>query len=111
MKKRLRDYFELLGNDREAIAKTDRAATPEEVIRVYVDWYYLKYLYRHNEQFLDMYEFISTNLNSNNETVTSGIKEHFVLPFIKLKDDEAYLARCQLRRYLTRSLQVSAVIL
>ena len=102
MKKRLRDYFELLGNDREAIAKTDRAATPEEVIRVYVDWYYLKYLYRHNEQFLDMYEFISTNLDSNSETVTSGIKEHFVLPFIKLKDDEAIFSEMSVKEIFNK---------
>lgn len=88
MRARTRDYFEELGNNRESIAKTDRATSPEEIIRVYVDWYYAKYLYHHNEQFLDLYEFV-TNSSQKSEEVTSSIKDYFSLPFIKLKSDEA----------------------
>lgn len=88
MRTRTRDYFEKLGNNRESIAKTSRATSPEEIIRIYVDWYYTKYLYHHNEQFLDLNEFV-TNRNQNSEEITSSIKDYFSLPFIKLKSDEA----------------------
>ena len=104
MKKRLRDYFEFLGNDREGIAKTDRAKTKEDIIRVYVDWYYIKYLYRHNEQFLDLYEFITRNDDNNSEKITTEIKDHFVLPFIKLKSDEAYYGEMSIKEIANKAL-------
>jgi hypothetical protein len=87
MKNRIRNYFEELGSNRESIAKVDRATSQEEIIRIYVDWYYAKYLYHHNEQFLDLYEFV-INSSQNSEEVTSLIKEYFSLPFVKLKSDE-----------------------
>ena len=89
MKRHLRDYFESMGNDRESIVKTDRSSTQEEVIQTYVNWYYLKYLYRHNEEFIDLYDFIAQNTGKDSVSVTLAIKDYFVLPFIKLKSDEA----------------------
>ena len=89
MQKKLREYFEFLGNDREGIAKTNRAQSEEEVIRVYVDWYYAKYLYHHNEQFLDLYDFIIGNSDCDSERITEAIKDYFVLPFVQMKSDEA----------------------
>ena len=88
MKNKTRDYFEELGNNRESIAKANRAGSPEEIFKIYVDWYYSKYLYQHNEQFLDLFEFIS-NRSSNDEEKTGVIKDYFTLPFVKLKTDEA----------------------
>lgn len=89
MKKHLRDYFEAMGNDRESIVKADRSSTREEVIQTYVNWYYLKYLYRHNEEFVDLYDFITKNTDKDSVSITLAIKDYFVLPFIKLKSDEA----------------------
>ena len=97
MKRRLRDYFALLGNDREGIVKTDRAKSIEEVIGVFVDWYYAKYLYRHNEAFLDLYDFILRHQNSDSKAITKDIKDHFTLPFVKLKSDEAYYGEMSLK--------------
>ena len=90
MQQRLRDYFEFLGNDREGIAKANRAKTIEELIWVYVNWYYTQYLYHHNEQFLDLFDFINDNTNSASDSVTTQIKDYFVLPFMNMKSDEAY---------------------
>ena len=89
MKKRLRDYFDEMGGDRESLARTDRAKSEDEIIKVYVDWYYIKYLYHHNEQFLDLLEFVINNTNGDREEITAAIKDYFTLPFIKLKSDEA----------------------
>mgnify|MGYP005756440989 CR=1 FL=1 len=97
MQNRLREYFEFLGNDREGIAKTNRATSEAEVLRVYVDWYYAKYLYHHNEQFLDLYDFIIGNLTSSSDAITEAIKDYFVLPFAKLKSDEALYSDMSLK--------------
>ena len=90
MQKKLYEYFDSLGSSRDVISKVNRASSPEQLIDIYVDWYYRKYLYHHNEQFIDLYEFIVSNLTENSDHITDEIKEHFVLPFIKLKTDEAY---------------------
>lgn len=97
MQNRLREYFEYLGNDREGIAKTNRATSCEEVLRVYVDWYYAKYLYHHNEQFLDLYDFVIGNLASDSDAITEAIKDYFILPFAKLKSDEALYSDMSLK--------------
>lgn len=89
MKERTHDYLAYMGNSRESIAKVERAKSPEEIIRIYVKWYYEKYLYHHNEQFLDFFEFIETNANCDSDKITDEIKDYFVLPFAKLKSDEA----------------------
>ena len=90
MQKKLRDYFDFLDGSRDVVSKVNRASSPEQLIDAYVDWYYRKYLYHHNEQFIDLYEFIVSNMAENSDRITDEIKEHFVLPFIKLKTDEAY---------------------
>jgi hypothetical protein len=89
MRNRLSTYLEEMGSGREIIARVRRADSEEEIIKIYVDWYYNKYLYHHNEQFLDLFDFIEHNsLNNDSEIITSTIKDYFNLPFIKLKSDE-----------------------
>ena len=57
MRTSLVSYFDFLGDNREGVSKANRAKSPEELLHIYVDWYYIKYLYHHNEQFLDLYDF------------------------------------------------------
>lgn len=89
MKECMCDYFLQMGGDRESIAKVKRTKDPEEIIRVFVHWYYEKYLFHHKEQFLDFLDFISVNKEGNRDKITEDIKEFFTLPFAKLKSDEA----------------------
>lgn len=105
MKNRLRDYFDFLGNNRDSIARTDRSNTPEEVIRVFIDWYYIKFLYHHNEQFLDLYEFIQSNADNNSERITASIKDYFTLPFIKLKSDETLFGDMSIKEITNKVIQ------
>lgn len=105
MKNRLRDYFDFLGNNRESIAKTDRASTPEEIIRVFVDWYYTKYLYHNNEQFLDFYEFMTSNTDNDSDRITTSIKDYFTLPFVKLKSDEALYGDMSIKEIINKAIQ------
>ena len=90
MKKRSRDYFTLMGNDRESVFKVSRATNCEDVIRVYVDWYYEKFLYHHKEEFLDCFSFIVENKACDSVKITEEIEGYFTLPFIQIKDDEEY---------------------
>lgn len=104
MKERLSNYFEFLGNDREGIFKTNRAKTREEIIKVYVEWYYAKYLYHHHEQFLDLFEFIDRNVDSRDVAITSDIKDYFILPFTKLKSDELYYTELTLKEVADKAI-------
>ena len=90
MKKTSRDYFASMDNDRESIFNVSRASTLEEVIKVYVKWYYEKFLYHHKEQFLDFYEFIVNNRDCDAVKITEEIEDYFVLPFIQIKEDEDF---------------------
>ena len=103
MKERMHSYFEYMGNNREAIAKVERAKTPEEIIRVYVKWYYERYLYHHNEQFLDLFEFITANSECDRDKITEEIKDYFVLPFAKLKSDEALYNELSLKEIIAKT--------
>ncbi len=90
MQKSLADYFEFMGEGREIIAKANRAMSIPELVQAYVDWYYRKYLYHQNEQFIDLYEFIFSNMQNDSDRITDEIKDYFVLPFMKIKTDESY---------------------
>ena len=103
MKERMHDYFVYMGNSREGIARVDRAKSPEEIIRIYVKWYYEKYLYHHNEQFIDFFEFITANASCDRDKITEDIKDYFVLPFAKLKSDEALYNDLSLKEIIAKT--------
>ncbi len=103
MKERMHDYFVYMGNSRESIARVDRAKSPEEIIRIYVKWYYEKYLYHHNEQFIDFFEFITANASCDRDKITEDIKDYFVLPFAKLKSDEALYNELSLKEIIAKT--------
>lgn len=85
------------GSNREQIVKTQRATDIPAVIKIYVDWYYAKFLYHHKEMFLDFLEFAEANKDSNSEKVTEDIREYFTLPFIEIKSDEMYYSKLSLK--------------
>ena len=90
MKKTSRDYFASMGNDRESIFYVSKAMSCEEVLRIYVKWYYEKFLYHHKEQFLDFFEFLTNNRDCNALKITEEIEDYFTLPFVQIKEDEEY---------------------
>lgn len=90
-------YYDSLGSNREQIVKTQRAKNIPEVIKIYVDWYYSKFIYLHKEMFLDFLEFAESNRESDNEKITEDIREYFTLPFVEIKSDEAYYSKLSLK--------------
>jgi superfamily II DNA/RNA helicase len=103
MKKQMHDYFVCMGNSRESIAKVERSKSPEEIIRIYVKWYYEKYLYHHNEQFLDFFEFIASNASCDRDKITEEIKDYFVIPFAKLESDEALYNELSVKEIISKT--------
>ena len=97
VKKCATEYYDSLGSNREQIVKTQRAADVPTVIKIYVDWYYAKFLYHHKEMFLDFLEFAEANKESDSEKVTEEIREYFTLPFIEIKSDEIYYSKLSLK--------------
>lgn len=89
MKKTAVEYYNFLGENRQQIAQTQRSNTIDEIIEIYVNWYYAKFLYHHKELFLDFLEFVEENESKNDDAITEEIKEYFTLPFIEIKEDEA----------------------
>lgn len=74
----------------KSIFKVSKAEKIEDILEVYVDWYYDKFLYHHKEQFLDFFEFLTTNKECNSLKITEEIEDYFTLPFIQIKEDEEY---------------------
>ena len=90
MQKVARDYFAEMGNDRESMFNISRANKIEEIIKIYVTWYYDKFLYHHKEEFLDFFDFLTNNKECNAVKITEEIEDYFTLPFIQIKEDEDY---------------------
>ncbi|MCD8099061.1 MAG: DEAD/DEAH box helicase [Oscillospiraceae bacterium] len=97
VKQRAVAYYEALGSNREQIVKTQRATDVPGVIKVYVDWYYSKFLYHYKEMFLDFLGFVEANKESDSEKITEDIGEYFTLPFIEIKNDELYYSSLSLK--------------
>ena len=96
MRKQLKDYFDFFGNNREMIVKVDRAKNEEEIISLYVNWYYARFLNLHKEQFLDLFELINNNSTCDAVAIAEEIQDYFTLPFVKLKLEEATLLKMSL---------------
>jgi len=99
------EYYNFLGENRQQIALTQRSRTIEEIINIYVDWYYVKFLYHHKELFLDFLAFVEENKVKNDETITEDIKEYFTLPFIEIKADEAKYRNMSLENITKKVIQ------
>jgi len=85
-----RDYFASMGNDRESVFFVSRAESIPDILDIYVKWYYDKFLYHHKEQFLDVFEFFGNNRECDAVKITEEIEDYFTLPFIQIKEDEAF---------------------
>ena len=90
MRKNSRDYFASMGNDRESIFKVSKAQKIEDILKTYVSWYYDKFLYHHKEQFLDFFDFLTTNMDCDSAKITEELEDYFTLPFVQIKEDEEY---------------------
>lgn len=90
MKEKTSLYLEFMGENKDSNDAVSKAESIEEILKVYVNWYYEQYLYRQKEQFLDMIEFLLSNRDENSEKITNSIQEYFSLPFAKIKNDERY---------------------
>jgi len=90
MKERAVHQYEFLGNNETQISRTQAAKSITELIDIYTNWYYNRYLYMHKEMFLDCMDFIVSNRESDPTKITENIREYFTLPFAEIKNSELY---------------------
>ena len=94
MTERMKDSFirfisdSTSGDANELEQRAERATSPEELICVFSDWFFVQYIYTHKESFLDLYDFISNNESETNEEITEQIRDYYVLPYEKIKANE-----------------------
>ena len=99
MQDKLRAYLSGLGTDNQReMVKSSLAKTTDEIISIYVDWYYGKYLYRNNEEFIDMFDFIRGSARMTADDITDQIKDYFALPFTVMLDEETEYNSMDLRQ-------------
>lgn len=85
-------YFVGLGNNQNEILKIQRSTNLNEILAVYVEWYFSSFLYIHKEAFLDLNDFITNNHFSTSSDITSAIKSYYSLSYSSIKKSEdAYL--------------------
>lgn len=84
MRNALKNYFYNMGLHWESVARVPGAKTLSDLLGIYADWYYSRFLYHHREQFLDMVEFVrlyqassDTCQGNLDRTVQEHLKEHF----------------------------------
>lgn len=82
------EYFIKLGNNQNEILKIQRATNLNEILEIYVEWYFSTFLYTHKEAFLDLYDFISNNHFSSSENITDEIKAYYSLSYSSIKKNE-----------------------
>lgn len=90
MKQRAVAYYSNIANSKKAIVKTQDSESVEDILKVYVNWYYEKYLYHQKEEFLNFFEFLKSNVKCNSEKITDDIQDYYMLPFVEIKEDDEY---------------------
>ena len=104
MQTKFRNYLSSLGTDNQReMVKSSLAKTTDDIISIYVDWYYGKYLYRNNEEFIDMFDFIKGSSRLTADDITDQIKDYFALPFTVMLDEETEYNSMDLRQIAEKS--------
>lgn len=119
MKNKIRDYFYKLGEHRDSISKTSQAQTIEELLKIYINWYYEQFLYHHKEQFFDMISFISTHSTNDkakqkdlDEEISERLSSYFSLSMLDVSEDEAkftQLTLVNIIEFVTSPLESSTI--
>jgi len=108
------EYLRIMRADRETIYKIKDALNVEEIIGVYLHWYYNVYLHHQREQYLNMIHLITNHLRKNTEN-KQGLDIDFSLSIDKIHDVRGYIenteiiellsSNCKLKTYDRRPLE------
>lgn len=94
IKETTRNYLYLLGGNKKSISLVGDASSVDEILDIYVDWYYNHFIYHHKEQFLDMLSFFesykSDEKSANfSKEINNRLASYFSLSMLKISQDEA----------------------
>lgn len=88
VKERSLNFFEFIDEENDYSYDIDNADSIEKIIDIFSEWYFTKYSYKHKEAFIDLFDFIDNNLDSDNSAIVDEIRNYYLLPFMKIKSDE-----------------------
>lgn len=105
IKESAKKYLYLLGNDRESIINIGRAASIENIVDIYNNWYYNHFIYHHKEQFLDMLSFFESykfenEINNRSSEINSRLAAYFSLSMLDISQDEAKYVNLSFRNII-----------
>lgn len=98
VKERTRDYLYQVGGNKESISLIGGASSMQEILEIYIDWYYNHFIYHHKEQFLDMLSFFESYKSDNrgvdySKEINSRLASYFSLSMLEISRDEAKYAK------------------
>lgn len=97
IKEKTRDYLYVVGGDKKSISLINSSTSIEEIICIYLDWYYNHFIYHHKEQFLDMLAFFESYKSEDKEAnyskeIINRLAAYFSLSMLEISQDEAKYA-------------------
>lgn len=93
IKGKTREYLYLIGGNKKSISLIGEASTIEELLNIYIDWYYNHFIYHHKEQFLDMLSFLESYKNDENgkdniKEIKYRLASYFSLSMLEISQDQ-----------------------
>lgn len=91
------EYLYILGGNKKSISLVGDADSVEDILRIYIEWYYNHFIYHHKEQFLDMLSFFESYKTQEKEKNTSNdinkrLASYFSLSMLEISQDaEKYI--------------------
>ncbi len=98
-------YIRAMGKYNLTIRQIKDATEFEQIIRIYVDWYYNQFLYHHREQVLEMLEFLEHFNGKDNEVISDTLKSYFSLGLLTVDESTSRITGMTLKDITLLSLE------
>ncbi len=85
VKNNIKNYFYRIGSFKKTVKLITDAQTIEEIIEIYIEWFYEHFLYHHREQLLNMLDFLHHNEFEDNYKIQCMQEDYFSLSVIKIE--------------------------
>jgi RecQ family ATP-dependent DNA helicase len=93
IKEKTKNYLYLLGGNKKSISLVGHAKSIEEILNIYIEWYYNHFIYHHKEQFLDMLSFFEAYKTDKEiigrKEIHNRLAAYFSLSMLEISQDEA----------------------
>lgn len=88
IKNRTIRYLNALGTNFIYTDKIISAKSLEDVITIYLDWFYQEYLYYHREQLINVIDFININANKDSTYIGNALSPYFSINLMDIENNK-----------------------